>query len=1204
MLPRVVFAQYTVAGKVSDRENGTAIANANVFLNNATIGGKTAGDGTFKFSQVKSGTYHLIISIIGFNTYETTIRIDNDIKLPDIYLDRKVAMLSEVRITPKEDPEREANLELFKQAFLGTSQLANQCKLINPEVLDFDYDKKDRVLTAESADMLIIENNALGYRIKYLLSDFIYDQAGGRFLYGGRAFFEEMTGSDLQLKKWIEARQEVYKNSLQHFFRAAINNQLREAGFNVFRLQNNPDRPADSLISKKIAFFSILKDKQPYRDSLATWMKRSRLPKISPNTIPVALAEEDIVQSSNKRGLYTFGCEGDPLYVIYNETRPIKSIPALLNKLYDQNNNSATLINFKQPVVLMDGRGVLANPESLSFTGVWANNRIADLLPDNYEPSEAEPVDKTLFARIDSSLKNYISGHAIEKAYLQLDKALYTPGDTIYFKAYVTDAAYQPSLLSKVLNVELIDPGRHIAQAIKLKLSDGMAAGDFALPDTLKGGYYRIRAYTSLMIASTEKYLFEKYIHLVSPEAVTAKRSKANSNTTVKSKTQARSGKSVANKIDIQFFPEGGNLVAGVQSKVAFKAIDANGFGINVRGIITDEQGHKICDFASQHLGMGAVNFTPRQGSTYKASINYPDSSKATYLVPKPDDSGFGLNISNLDPRLLTVTVSAGAQNRQSEISIAGQSGGKICYFNTGRLLKGRYSLTVRKDIFPEGIVQFTLFSSNGQPMNERLVFIRHHNEMMLKISGADTVSRLRQKVKIAIAATGGDYKPVTGSFSASVVDVSHLPESERGENTILSQLLLTSDLHGYIEQPGYYFGGDNDKVNADMDLLMLTQGYRHFEWKQLLAGKFSADTSQPEKIRMVVGTIKTMTGKPVPKARVSMFSASKVFFSTDTTADENGRFVFKDFPTDSMHYVIQAADKQLRAKTIINIDRELPPGIDKNDFANDGGAANDTDLVAFAKLNQRFHQEQIRQGIGKHSILLKEVVIKDKGKQKYLGHSSNPNGPGNANHVITADQLPPGCLVLTDCIKGSLGRIEFYGGTPYMGGLYGHMETAVFIDGVEVTGRTAANSTSPTKADIINTLSVNDVASIEIITDGSLSAIYGVRGGGGVILITTKRWDDMIPDTKNFKVNYAYYSPPVFYKARTFYSPKYGPENSSFSDLRTTIYWNPEINTDGNGNASFEFFNADTKGTYLVTIEGIDSSGHIGRQTYHYKVE
>ncbi len=145
-----------------------------------------------------------------------------------------------------------------------------------------------------------------------------------------------------------------------------------------------------------------------------------------------------------------------------------------------------------------------------------------------------------------------------------------------------------------------------------------------------------------------------------------------------------------------------------------------------------------------------------------------------------------------------------------------------------------------------------------------------------------------------------------------------------------------------------------------------------------------------------------------------------------------------------------------------------------------------------------------------------------------------------------------------------------------------------------------------PSQADVLNSLMPSDIASVEIITDASLAAMYGARGAGGVIIITTKRWDDMIPDGSSFKPQFAYYSPVGYYKARVFYSPRYDLQktNTTFADLRTTIYWNPNINTDKNGNASFDFFNADTKGNYRIVVEGIDENGHLGRRVYNYKVE
>jgi TonB-dependent SusC/RagA subfamily outer membrane receptor len=166
-------------------------------------------------------------------------------------------------------------------------------------------------------------------------------------------------------------------------------------------------------------------------------------------------------------------------------------------------------------------------------------------------------------------------------------------------------------------------------------------------------------------------------------------------------------------------------------------------------------------------------------------------------------------------------------------------------------------------------------------------------------------------------------------------------------------------------------------------------------------------------------------------------------------------------------------------------------------------------------------------------------------------------------------------------------------------------------IDGVEVTGNLMFRNgriekkPGPSQEDVLNTLSPSDIQSVEIITDASLAAIYGVRGGGGVILITTKRGDDLLSEV-HYTPAFASYAPVGFYKARVFYSPVYSPSkpDTATPDLRTTIYWNPNVNTGSNGASSFEFFNAGTAGRYRVVVEGIDHNGHLGRQVYSYDVK
>jgi hypothetical protein len=1211
LFPFSVAAQFNISGRVINHDDNRPIANVNVFLNNTTIGDKTMVDGVFTLHNVKPGKYDLTISIIGFFTYSETITVNNaNGILPDIYLTPRVTVLNEVKIKPKEDTEWQRNFDLFKNEFLGTSDLAKECKVVNPELLDLSYDEKTQVLAAKSIDFLIIENKALGYRIKYLLSNFNYDQNTKQFLYEGSVFFEELKGTALQKEQWKERRQDVYSNSITHFLRAGLNNQLSQEGFLVLRFLTNPERPADSVINQRIKVITLLKDKHEYRDSLSFWEKKSKLPRLLPKQVPVVLTGEDIIEKTNKPGLYAFGCSKDALYVIYDKSHQFKA--SSLGHLYTPNNTSNTLVIFYAPVAYFDSRGLIINPESLAYAGVWANKRVAELLPVNFEPQQTEPpVDSTLVKKIDGTLKDYIAGHYIEKAYLHFDKPYYAAGDTIYFKAYVTDPLFQPSALSSILNVELISPDNKITGSLKLKLKDGSAAGDFALADTLKKGYYRLRAYTKLMRDAGEEYFFDQYLFIVnSPSKVPQPGKTTHAMGDKKQTAESSQSKTASGKIDIQFFPEGGNLVNGVTSKMAFKVITPNGLGADVKGTVTDEQGHTVCSFASQHLGMGIITMTPLPGEIYKATINGIDSTKV-FDLPKADDKGYALNFENSDPRNVRIHIIAGKQNHQQQINLIAQSGGIIYSYTAGKLVNNNFTAIIPKNKFPDGIVQFTLFSANGEPMNERLVFIRKPDQLNLKLVTEKPIYHPRQKVTINLVASDKDYEPSTGNFSVAVTDETRVPVDEDNESTILSNLLLTLDLKGYVERPNYYFNIKNDKANTDLDILMLTQGYHRFEWKQILNDKYPPALSQPEERITVSGKIKTAGGKSIPYGKVSLLSVSKAFFSLDTVADANGKFAFKHFPViDSIRYIIQATDKQVRKNTLIEIENERPPKLGENKNAPDGNIKESDSSIVYLDFSNNFHREQLKQGIGKHAIILKEVTIKEKKELKYVKHSSNLNGPGNANDVITADQIPPGCPVFKDCIVGHLHGIQYFNGNFY----YGFFPTLVLLDGIEIPGNLIFKNgqmqknpyASSSQADVLDSLMPSDIASVEIITDASLAAVYGVQGGGGAIIITTKRWDDMIPDGSSFKPKFAYYSPIGYYKARVFYSPRYDLQkpNTSFADLRTTVYWNPNIITDKNSNAAFEFFNAETKGNYRIVIEGIDENGHLGRQVYRYKVE
>lgn len=786
------------------------------------------------------------------------------------------------------------------------------------------------------------------------------------------------------------------------------------------------------------------------------------------------------------------------------------------------------------------------------------------------------PVEGTAIKSINSRLTAYKEKHIVEKSYLQFDKPYYAVGDTIYFKAYVTiGAEHKLSALSGILYVDLISPDNRISRSIKLQMLAGVAWGDFALADTLKGGNYRVRAYTNWMRNDDEAAFFEQTI----PIAGNTIKGITESGMPAKKNAKVPGG---VNKIDVQFLPEGDGLVAGNYSKMAFKAIGPDGLGTDVKGTVTDDGGNVVTTLASAHLGMGSFNIVPQVGKSYKANLMFANGITNTVELPKATATGYTFSLNNTNADTIRIRVTAGTASSLDKLSIVAQAGGVIYYAAENQQPGSKFfSAVIAKSKFPTGVIQFTLFNDAGEPLNERLAFINHKDELKFKLNTKGSYVP-REKVKIDLNANNSADKPVTGSFSVAVTDETIVPVDTVNENTILTNLLLTSDLKGVVEQPSYYFAKINEKTQADLDLLMLTQGYRHFEWKQVLSGKEPIIKYQPEKDLEISGRV-SKQGKPVLNAKVTLFTNKGGAFMLDTVTDKNGRFAFSHLLfEDSTKFVVQSKVTKGQDALTLDLDTVLSPKLTIENNIHLKTTDTIADNSAYAINQKQFLFEQQKYGINKHPLILREVHIRAK-KEQVVPHSQNLNGPGNAKYVLTSADLERFmCNKLSDCLQGVFG-LKFIHGIPTQ---------AVVIDGDFVD------------PDMFDELHVDDIEGIEIL-DVHDGAIYGSRAANGILLVTTKRGRK----TNNY---YRYapgvitYMPKGLYKAREFYSPQYdNPHtNPKMADLRSTIYWNPNIITDKYGKASFEYFNADGKGTYKVVIEGIDADGNLGRQVFRYKVE
>lgn len=991
LMPAACFAQFNVTGRILNQADAKPIPGASVFINNTTIGNKTATNGTFILHNLKPGKYQLVVSVIGFDIYNENLAITTaDLNLGDIKLHPKVEILKEVTIKKSGNLYRDIYYNRFKDEFLGKSDLAVDCKIINPEIIDFDYDESTNTLTASSNGFLEITNEALGYKLSYLLNSF---SVSSKYMldkdvhYDGTVLFTEMKGTPAQERRWRQRRQETYEGSTVHFLRSAINNTLEEEGFKVLQLAiyNNPNRPSDSLVMAKIKQFdfahsNLTKDEINLSDSLAFWKKKEkllRLPKIVQLLMPFKLSKADIINSVQD-GTSALGCDGDQILIEYNkngrfpETSRLSNLNNLSYILNKAHNNEITLISFAEPYTFIDHDGGILNPNSLVFKGAWSRNRVADLLPMNYQVPETKINNGDPLLKRDTILRNNIAklnslsaSRPVEKVYIHLDKPHYDRGDTIWFKAYtVIGDKHQLSALSGVLYVELINPEDSVVKRLSLQLLSGIAWGDFTLLRSYKPGGYHIRAYTNWMRNEGPEYFYNQEVQ-VGGLQLSAVRSK---------QTQEIMP-------DVQFFPEGGQLVNGVRSKVAVKAVGTNGLGENINGTIEDNEGNVVADFATQHLGMGVFALIPQSGKTYKAKITASGETGFTVNLPKAVDGGYTLALDNRRKDSVYVKMAVNEkffkEKQGSKFYLVAQSGGRIYYTAAARLESPVFIAAIESSRFPTGIAQFTLFSENGQPANERIAFMRNSDTLKLNIIPAAAAYIARQAVKISLSAANVENQPAMGSFSVAVINENRVGIDGNTESTILNNLLLTSELKGNIEQPNYYFTNAGDQTKADLDVLMLTQGYRRFEWKQVLTNTLPA-IFQPEKALQLTGVLKTPSGKPVPNGKVTLV-ATKENILRDTVTDANGSFKFDNlYLPDTSKIVLRARKQHDGSNVAIYVKQPDYPGVTKSAEPAPASLLSPEIEAIIQKNSSDYQQDSLHKG-----RQLSEVVVKDKRQAK-----------------------------------------------------------------------------------------------------------------------------------------------------------------------------------------------------------------------------
>ncbi len=787
-------------------------------------------------------------------------------------------------------------------------------------------------------------------------------------------------------------------------------------------------------------------------------------------------------------------------------------------------------------------------------------------------------IDETPLEKLLKQLAKITANYPQEKIHLHLDKPYYAVGEDIWLKAYVVTAEKnEPSQLSKVLYVDLIDEKNQLKKNLKFPIENGIADGNISLIDSLATGTYRIRAYTNYMRNYTADFFFEKFVKIGRVADIPT--------------IEAKKAIDKKTTFSLQFFPEGGNILAGIRNKIGVKAVTSDGLGANFSGYIINKNKEKVATFTTEHAGIGAFALMAQPNEEYTAIITLADGSIKSFNLPKLIESGYAISVNSTPEKINIRVFGSTDQVDGKDLSVIAQSNGVVYASFTSKLDKPVLTASLNKKDFPTGIIQFTLFNAQNKPLAERLIFVNHQAELKIDIKNKEQANT-KKKTNLDLFVADVNNNPIDGNFSVAVVDEGNIQINEDEETTILSNLLLTSDLKGYIEQPNYYFNTNNADREKHLDNLLLTQGWRRFIWTDIANATEPDIKFRPEQSLEISGKITGQFGKPLPNAKVSLISTTPGFFlKLDTVSDIKGNFIFDrmDVP-DSASFILQS--KTSKDSKDVKIELNPLPQIMATTYI--GNAVN---ITTYVENTKKMFQELEKFNMLDKRILLKTVEIKAKPILKpVLNVPNSTNASGAVDYVITAKMLEGAINIFSPFYKnaGVMVKNGIIFRTRAKSSLTANPPMLLIVDGVQIN--------QGAMPDFLPSINPADVEGIEILTSDYNLSVLGSDAAGGAIYITTRRGGGKNPPATNI----ARIKNAGFSVKKEFYKPDYDDPktNQQILDLRSTIYWNPNINTNEKGQATFSFFNASTPGKYRVTIEGMDAFGNIGRKTYTYEVK
>lgn len=766
-----------------------------------------------------------------------------------------------------------------------------------------------------------------------------------------------------------------------------------------------------------------------------------------------------------------------------------------------------------------------------------------------------------------TTLNRYNEQYEHEKMHVQFDKPAYSAGETVWFKAYLV-SKLMPTTVSTNFHAELVDAAGQVIEKKVYPIYEASAAGSFDLPKGSKGEGVLFRAYTTWMLNFDTAFLYTKVL----------------------SASKATSTPSAAtNKVTtLRFFPEGGDWVATLSSVVAFKATDEAGRPRRVSGVIKDSKGAVITNFSTVHDGMGKVSLVPEAGTTYVAEWKDENGQTGTNPLPEAKADGLSLEVKNIGNTLnYIISRREEADARFKRVHIVANMHQYTVYRATANLTKSSIiSGGIPLDSLVSGLLTLTLFDEGWKPLAERVAFV-DRGDYRFPATVSWTTKNLGKRGKNVLEVEVPDS--LRANLSIAITDAQ---VSEGSQEEIVSRLQLTSDLRGYVHNPAYYFSSPADSVKEHLDLVLLTHGWRRYNWEALAAGVLPKLRFPRENYLAIRGNIYgLMPGQIRPDEQINLIiearDSSRQFVAVPIQRD--GSFALQGalfYDTVKLYYMINDITKTNRNASVEFARQAYPAAIK---LGIDTTLLVQRRAVSLSAREQFFVQkrEEVLPELNRKIRTLENVTVRAKTRSREQElekrYSTGMFQGGNSrNFSLLDDPLAGSYQSVFQYLQGKVAGLQISG----MEGSYTFnrrgSEPSLFIDEM------------PADMDLLANLPVTDIAYVKVFDPPFMGAVGG--GAGGAIAIYTRRGGET-PRTnlpglaRGSLVGYA----PL----KEFYSPDYATSSPlhEVEDVRSTLYWKPFLLT---GKASrkvqIQFYNNDVSTSLRVVLEGMNAEGRLTR--------